>query len=384
MKRVGVIENSYFFPRGGRDVSSSEELMRVSGGNTGNVAYVHAIRSIITDKKIPVDWSTPPEFLNTNLDVLVVCCANQLGAHVDLSSWAERLSKLKIPVLLIGLGAQSNSFELAPQLNQGTLDFLTQVKRLSDGAPAITTRGDYTTDLLNQIDIASVSAGCPSALISQDIFLGKTILAKSVENPLSKMALCAGNPWHESSSIEANLIKLMEANNGKYILQHPQVMFRYIFDEMGDVTDIAHNAMCHLIFDEKRDKRMAVEWMMNYAKFFLQAEDWMSYLNDFDLVLGTRYHGVALGLQTAVPGLVMYIDSRTRELCEKTGVPSIDYMLVKGAGREQLLQMCRWDSVKAERLDNARKESARTFVNFFKMKGIQVADHVHAIAENDA
>lgn len=380
MKKIGVIENSEFFPRGLREVHSAAEAMRVSGGNTGNVAFVHGLRTMITDEQIYVNWGTSAESMNAGLDALIICCANQLGAHVDLGSWAERLHNLEIPVLLVGLGAQSVSYEIAPLLPQGTLDFLQQVKRLSGGIAAIATRGDFTTGLLRQLDVSSISTGCPSVLISSDLKLGETILEKKLRTESSIITVCGGNPWHESSAIEPSLVDLMNRHGGTYILQHPQLAFDYFFDEIEKVSDIGHGAMSHLLFGEPRDPQTIKKWIKNNAKFFLDAHEWMDFLRSSDLVIGARYHGVALGIQIGCPGTVFSIDSRTRELCEQTGVPHIDYRRLVDTTSGDLLELVSWNEQKALMLDSARKKNAHAYLDFFTAHGLAVAPHIQAIA----
>ena len=50
----------------------------------------------------------------------------------------------------------------------------------------------------------------------------------------------------------------------------------------------------------------------------------------YDLTVGARYHGVALALQAERMGLTVTIDTRTKELCERTGVPHISAEELQG------------------------------------------------------
>jgi hypothetical protein len=242
------------------------------------------------------------------------------------------------------------------------------------------TRGDYTTGLLDQLSMPSISAGCPSVLISPDRTLGHTILEKKPDLNNCNITLCGGNPWHESSIIEPMLVDLINRYSGTYVLQHPQLPFKYFFGETNEVIDIEHGAMSHLLFGENRDRQTVETWIKGNSRFFLDAQDWMDYLRLSDLVIGARYHGVALGIQVGCAGTVFAIDSRTRELSEKTGVPHIDFRSLIGVKFESIVEMCAWNEQKAISLDRARKANARLFVDFFTAHGLEVAHQVRAIA----
>jgi Polysaccharide pyruvyl transferase len=47
----------------------------------------------------------------------------------------------------------------------------------------------------------------------------------------------------------------------------------------------------------------------------------MGFLQRFDFVVGTRFHGAMLALQAGVPAAVIAHDSRTYEMCTTMGVP---------------------------------------------------------------
>ena len=71
--------------------TNSCDLLKATGGNTGNVAFVHAVQSILADKYQIIDWGANPEVVNQKFERLVICCANQIGSHVDLANWGSKL-----------------------------------------------------------------------------------------------------------------------------------------------------------------------------------------------------------------------------------------------------------------------------------------------------
>ncbi len=134
MKRVGLIDNLQDLPgflSKTYEIATSSQVMAATGGNTGNLAFVYAVKKIIANPIRRVQWNSKPATLRDHVDHLVICCANQLGVHVDLGGWADRLEQFQLPVTLIGLGIQSDSMDKNPEIPDGTLKFLNIVKKLN-------------------------------------------------------------------------------------------------------------------------------------------------------------------------------------------------------------------------------------------------------------
>ena len=60
------------------------------------------------------------KILAAECDVLVFPAANQLGKHTDLGALAQRLQQAGVPLVVIGVGAQAESFEHKIELSEGT------------------------------------------------------------------------------------------------------------------------------------------------------------------------------------------------------------------------------------------------------------------------
>lgn len=93
-RRVGLIDNlvdiDNFISLKLQDATASE-IMTATGGNTGNVGFVFGIRKILGNSITRVGWGWTAAVVQDRFDHLVICCANQLGAHADLGAWADRL-----------------------------------------------------------------------------------------------------------------------------------------------------------------------------------------------------------------------------------------------------------------------------------------------------
>ena len=94
MKRIGIIDNlnnieqfvNYQFSQ-----ASAQDVMTATGGNTGNIAFVHGVRKLIGNQLTRIGWGWEASVVRQKVDHLIICCANQLGEHVDLGGWADRL-----------------------------------------------------------------------------------------------------------------------------------------------------------------------------------------------------------------------------------------------------------------------------------------------------
>jgi hypothetical protein len=130
MQRIGIIDNlSHIdeFRQTSFLDASAEEVLTATGRNTGNVAFVFAVNRILSSPSVRVGWGWSPDEIKQRREQLVVCCANQIGAHSDLGGWANRLERFELPVAFIGLGACRWPDEEASNFDRGRMitDFIT-------------------------------------------------------------------------------------------------------------------------------------------------------------------------------------------------------------------------------------------------------------------
>ena len=381
MKRIGVIDNLI-------DIQSllenkyhncnAAEVMKATGGNTGNVAFVFGVCQIIKNPLTRIGWGWTPDVVKQRVDHLVVCCANQIGAHADLSGWADKLEMFGLPVTLIGLGAQSESYEIKPIVPEGTKNFLSVVNafRANPDSSNIGVRGEFTQKTLQSLGFESVRTGCPSLMISKDQELGKNILKRQGDTRYKKIAVAAGNPWHGSSAfLESILVDVVDKYSGAYILQHPESMLQIAYGEIENITENTINHFLKIYGDHFNFEKM-LAWYRRNAYVFIDAPNWMRFLDKFDAVIGSRYHGVALALQHTIPGCVFTIDSRTQELCDETAIKSIHVSKLKEFGADDLIDVARWTADEVDCFDSNRNAKAGVFINFLIANEIVPSDHL--------
>ncbi|MDD2223439.1 MAG: hypothetical protein PHF42_08385 [Pseudomonas sp.] len=372
-KRIGLIPNLgdiESFSRNHLAYASAEEIMQITGGNTGNIAFVHGVQSLLDYQCTRMSWGTSADWVKNNIDLIVVACANQLGEHVDLATWAKKLEEFNKPIVLIGIGVQSDNKSVYPKLPEGTIRFLNLVSQLKpNGVVNITTRGNFTSKFLTTLGYDSIPAGCPSLHISKIENLGGKILDFQNKTQVKKISIAAGNPWHgKSSKLERVLTDIVDAYSGAFVLQHPTSMLALALGEKVNLTEGQMSGFLSA-YGQKFDKESLTEWYRRNAVFFVDTGNWIQFYKRFDLILGPRYHGVALAVQATRPGTVITIDSRTEELCDQTGIKQISIESAYKLNLNELIESCKWKKEDAENLNIFREMQSAKYKNFLDSIG---------------
>jgi len=381
MKRIGIIDNLNDirgFAESRFHVASAADIMAATGGNTGNVAFVFGLKQLIGNPTVRIEWHWKPESVRQHVDQIIVCCANQIGAHADLGGWADKLAAIDLPVTLVGLGAQANSFNDQPDIPEGTRRFLAVVNalRVDPEHENISVRGEFTKHTLARLETSAVATGCPSLLISSTPNLGKDILARQNAQPAQRVAVAAGNPWHGPSAfLERELVRLVDQQQGAYVLQHPESMLQFALGERDALPDKTVRRFLE-IYPDHPTLDALLNWYRHHAYAFIDAPNWMNFLKRFDLVVGPRYHGVALGIQAGVAGCVYTIDSRTQELCDGTGIKSISVQSLRGMNPTEMVTASQWTEEDAMIFDKTRIKNANNFKLFLDRNNITPSTHL--------
>jgi hypothetical protein len=122
----------------------------------------------IQNPKFAVDFGTNIQQIRENADVLFIPAANQVNPFWDLQGWADFIEAIDLPVVVVGLGAQSSvESSTSIKLQPGTERFLSVI---SERCSSIGVRGSYTAEVLSKNGITNtVVTGCPSNFTSERI-----------------------------------------------------------------------------------------------------------------------------------------------------------------------------------------------------------------------
>ena len=362
------------------------------GGNAGNLAFVYALRQQLAGWGDPanVSWQALPAELKRAGDVCVIPCANQFGPRFDLGWLADRLAKADIPLVAVGLGAQSGLNLQIPVVPDGTVRWLRTIAEHAIGdATNISVRGDFTRRVLQAYGFEDVCVtGCPSLFLNPSAALGQSIAARAQDraggfkSPARsvRVAVAAGHPgWRHLGRVESSLARIVTETRGAYICQAPLEM---VLLGRGDVDELDPSQLdsCREYIDPECGSDDFRVWVRRHAVTFGDMSGWIEFLRRFDFVVGTRVHGTALGLQAGVPALCIAPDSRTLELCQTMGLPYVRAPEVRDGVDLAGLFHRFLDGFDANRFDANRRQLARSYRAFLEGNGLTVTAALRQLA----
>lgn len=364
--------------------SDFDTLYRKVGHNNGNLAFVHAVRTQLDGEIRYFPWHTKGAVLSETCDIVVIPCANQLGKHTNLGGLAKNISEVTVPVIAIGLGAQSRDFNADVELSEGTrawLDALIENGR-RHAIQNIYTRGPYTTEQIQKLtSFETVAGGCPSHFMNPNPDLGMRIARKWEADPLPRRIAVAGGheSWADTRKIEQQLIAAMmdPLMPGCYIVQSMGAMIqisRGDFDVMDQdkLARIHKHTVPHYTLDEFK------QWALTYARSYYDVNAWMDELRRHDLLIGPRFHGAQLAIQAERMACTVTIDTRTEEMCRETGVPFLPASeLTFPITRTSLKQAIRFDGAA---YDAHRQMKVRHYLEFLRGAGLKPMAYLENLA----
>jgi|AntDeeMinimDraft_5_1070356.scaffolds.fasta_scaffold01130_10 hypothetical protein len=360
----------------------TDKIFSDTGRNTGNLAFTYATRRLLGENVTGFNWSGSHQ-KNDN-ELLVVSCANQLGAQFDMGEQAKKIEKMDMPVIALGLGAQAGSVSEMPEVPQGTIDWYDAMasKALSD-KPNIALRGEHTYQYLKSIgrEKSAVVLGCPSNLISPFRDLGKRIKDREVFPP-KRVAVAAGSPWvPKHRMLERTLADMVTQTGGSYITQMTLEMIqlaRADFSHMDKEVLLKYKNFLrpNMVLPE------FMQWCRQHVEMFTHVPSWMEHLRKFDFVVGNRIHGVMLALQAGVPAMCIAHDSRIVELCETMCVPYVHMDEVSKHGLN-IYNLQSYYNFDAEKYDFQRLELAEKFRQFFQNNSLTELKRLSVFLEGE-
>lgn len=348
--------------------AKAKECYHFCGGNTGNLVHINSYNKILDGHSLTHCNFVDVDLINSQ-DLLLVKCANQIGKHhpVNKGIIFDNIEKIKIPIILCCLGAQNKNFDNLDILPADSLwpELLKIVssKRFSPDYPNISVRGEYSQKVLQFYGVESTVTGCISTTLFKDK-LGTYLKNKYKNKNINNICVAGNNPYNPGSAwLEKELKIITENYNGIHIAQSPVHMFSLIHGEELEIPDIFPKVY-NMNNEEIR------RWFIRYGKMFYNTDHWSSVIKLYDLVIGTRYHGVAIGLQNDVLGTIFTIDSRTEELAKTNGIKHINVKNLQNKNYQEILEMSMWDEKDYEHLDNQVTFCKNQFIKFFQQNSI--------------
>lgn len=358
------------------------ELLELTGANTGNLMFQAAVAGIIGGEKrfigkANVSYSEAGGCGNGSY--LVFPAANHLRAGIDWSGLCGFFEKSRVPLVIIGLGAQADSTadpRKTAEVLRGDASVMRLVNVLRDKAAWISVRGAFTAEVCGLLGMPEVEVlGCPSLMINPHADAGKRIgakLAAAVKMRRPALALAAATPFDIRNTpvtgIERILFRHAREANGLYVQQAGKEAVALSLAELGhltasDLLSIRDIVAPGAVLDD------FIHYFRERGRFFTSAEQWIREMGFIDFCFGTRLHGNMAAVAAGVPGCVISHDSRTDELAEQMMLPRLGAAdVTKCKKLRDLISRTRFDPAA---FDRSRREKAAGYTAAFRKLGLE-------------
>ncbi|MFF5722630.1 polysaccharide pyruvyl transferase family protein [[Kitasatospora] papulosa] len=304
------------------DVASLEQSLHrdVFATNAGNLIFSDAAHKLLTTSRAEVFSNgirTDPsaaDRINEEFDAFVVPLANAFRPTFErpLKRMTQLIKKLRIPVVVLGVGAQAdlnyNADRLKP-MEPTVREFVTEVLNRS---ASIGVRGEFTEQYLNNMGFKDVEViGCPSMFMH-----GETFTVEKRAESLTAESRISVNGSHSavrSHGLDA-IIRLAHERYphlrfvGQNLLEAQLLHWRETSNPIGAQTSMPTHPS-HPMYREGK------------VRLYVDPATWIEELRAFDFSFGSRIHGNIAALLAGVPSTVLCSDSRTLELCRYFGIP---------------------------------------------------------------
>ncbi|WP_439580714.1 polysaccharide pyruvyl transferase family protein [Elioraea sp.] len=322
--------------------------------------------STLRDLNIRAPTDADIDRYNAEFDYAFLRGSNYIHPKIRWEQAAHVLSRLKIPVIAFGIGAQ------APV--KGKLELSDETKRvlslIADRSVSLGVRGTYTADVLWQLGIRNTRIiGCPT------VFRGNDPMLRIDLPPLDQVKTAVFTLRREVGADYAKDVR------------------HYLDLQRNTILDLAQRFDLHVMAQGEVEEKKVL-WgtpaQREEAIAHLRKHGWLKgqgdpmealyasrlYYSDVvaeierfvaarDLVLGYRLHGNLMALANRVPSVYFTYDSRTVEFAETLSIPSFDVFGDKPFRLEDY-----WDQSLFERFNRAYYQRWREMRLFLDENGV--------------
>lgn len=304
------------------DVLSVEEALHrdVIATNSGNLIFSDAAHKILETPHTEVVSNemrtevAAAARINEEYDAFVVPLANAFRPSFEpgLKRLTRLIGRLKIPVVVLGVGAQTGLNYNPDRLKPMEPSVRAFVSAVLDHSASIGVRGEFTEKYLKDMGFRDVEViGCPSLFM-----YGKELVVQKRTQALTADSRIAINGSH-SAVRRLGMGRIISRTHSRYpnlrfigqnLSDARQLHWRDLSDPNGKVTAMPTHPD-HPMYREDK------------ARVYVDPVTWIDDLRDFDYSFGSRIHGNIAALLAGTPATVLCADSRTLELCRYFEIP---------------------------------------------------------------
>jgi len=259
------------------------------------------------------------ERVNREFDLCVFASANLLRPGYSADLEAEVFAKLKMPVVVMGIGIQRKE-GLKDLLPAGTLQFLEVLRKKES---FFLTRGYFTAEFLREQGMKFVKpTGCPSLYFApNEMKRSLSALANPGLAEAQKIAFGGYLGSVADTIVDAHAL-LKPDSVASYVVQDEVVAYNLALT--GDDNDIVYDRASGRITGATEYKHSEKWQRKSELLVYFDTNQWRGAMSSRDLCFGRRFHGCIIGMQAGTPALMIAVDDRMREMLEFIGFPYIE------------------------------------------------------------
>ncbi|MFJ1804979.1 MULTISPECIES: polysaccharide pyruvyl transferase family protein [unclassified Streptomyces] len=304
------------------DVVPVEEALHrdVIATNSGNLIFSDAAHKILTTPDTEVvsngmrtDVNAAAR-INEEYDAFVVPLANAFRPTFEqpLKRLTRLIGKLKIPVVVMGVGAQAPLDQDPTRLKAMEPTVRAFCSAVLEHSASIGVRGEFTEKYLTDMGFRDVEViGCPSMFMHGDrLTVEKRAAALTADSRIavngSHTAVRTGGLHRIITRTHAHYPNLRYI--GQNLTDARQLHWRDVDSPAGRMTQMPTHPD-HPMYREDK------------VRVYIDPVTWIDDLKEYDFSFGGRIHGNIAALLAGTPASVLAFDSRTLELCRYFEIP---------------------------------------------------------------
>lgn len=333
--------------------------------------------STLRDLNIRAPTDADIDRYNAEYDYVFLRGSNYIHPKIKWEQAAHVLSRLKIPVIAFGIGAQAPA--------KGKLELSEETKRvlslIADRSVSLGVRGAFTADVLWQLGIRNTRIiGCPTVFRRNDPMLRIDLPPlEQVKTAVFTLRREVGSDYAKDVrhylDLQRRTILELAGRFDLHVMAQGEVEEKKVLWGTPEQRDeaIAHLRKQGWLKGEGDTMEALYASRLYYSDVVAEIERFVAAR---DLVLGYRLHGNLMALANRVPSVYFTYDSRTVEFAETFAIPSFDVFGDKPFRLEEY-----WDQSLFERFNRAYYQRWREMRLFLDENGVahKMADETVAV-----
>jgi hypothetical protein len=295
--------------------SNFNDAMELLGGNSGNLLFTSAICQYATSENVSLKVETTKigqsNLISEEYDACIINCANWINpaCHDLLLALTEEVKHLKMPVFLIGLGAQAPSQADHAYLDCIETEAKAMIRAVLNSGGGFGLRGTFTAEVFEKFGFHDYTIiGCPSMYQrGRDLTIESTKVERNSFRPAVN-----GSIYSRDQQFASNFRKYEKS---EFVCQDEFYKFLFCSQELSEVE---MNALL------RYPEEILELFVGDRLKIFCDVSSWLNHFSEqkISFSFGNKIHGNFAAILAGVPAFIHSFDSRTSELSEFYSIPN--------------------------------------------------------------